>query len=83
MIHKNVLWRDGLWREENFPKTMIMKVSGVYSDPIQTSKMEPFEKLVNGSKPIIIFAISNVLDIQLGSEYASDPFSFNTLKLNS
>ena len=66
-----------------FPKNYDHEGSGVYSDPIQTSKMEPFEKLVNGSKPIIIFAISNVLDIQLGSEYTSDPFSFNTLKLNN
>ena len=46
--------------------------SQVYNETIQTSKIEPFVKLVNGWKPLIIFAKRFILDIWLGSEYASD-----------
>ena len=43
----------------------------VYSEPRRTSKMEFFEKIVNYFQPLIIFAKSSILDIRLGSEYAS------------
>ena len=46
--------------------------SQVYNETIQTSKIELFVKLVNGWKPLIIFAKRFILDIWLGSEYASD-----------
>ena len=42
-----------------------------YSEPFQISKMEHFAKLVNGSKLITIFAKRSLLDLSLGSEYAS------------
>ena len=34
--------------------------------------MEIFEKIVNGFKPVTIFAKRSILDYWLGSEYASD-----------
>ena len=39
-----------------------------YSEPSGTSKMEFFAKIVNGWKPLTIFAKSSILDIRLGSE---------------
>ena len=42
-----------------------------YSEPIQTSKMELFGKIVNGFSPLTIFAKSYILDVWLGSENAS------------
>ena len=37
----------------------------------QASKMKPFAKLVNGFKPLTTFAKTSILDLWLGSEYAS------------
>ena len=37
----------------------------------QASKMKPFAKLFNGFKPLTTFAKTSVLDVWLGSEYAS------------
>ena len=34
-------------------------------------KIEPFAEIVNGKKPLIIFAKRSVLDVLPGSEYAS------------
>ena len=42
--------------------------SQVYNETIQTSKIELFVKLLNGWKPLIIFAKRFILDIWLGSE---------------
>ena len=43
----------------------------VYSEPFQTSKMEFFVKIVNGSKPLTIFVKYSILDVWKGSECAS------------
>ena len=37
----------------------------------QTSKMELFVKIVDGWRPLAIFAKSTIVDIWQGSEYAS------------
>ena len=37
--------------------------SDAYSEPYQTSKMECFAKIVNGLKPLAIFAKISILDI--------------------
>ena len=42
-----------------------------YSKPCQTSKMECFAKIVNGSKLKNYFVKHSILDISQGSEYAS------------
>ena len=42
----------------------------LYSEPCQTSKMELFLKIINGRKPLTIFAKSSILDVWLGSERA-------------
>ena len=34
------------------------------------AKIEPFTEIVNGKKPLIIFAKRSVLDVLPGSEYA-------------
>ena len=44
---------------------------GVYSKPSQTSKMERFAKIVNVIHLLAIFAKSSILDVWLGSEWAS------------
>ena len=46
---------------------LILEVS---SEPCQTSKMEFFVKIVNGLKPVVIFARKSILDIWQGSEYS-------------
>ena len=46
-------------------------VSEAYSEPSQTSKIELFEKVVNGFQPLTIFEKSSILDVWQGSEYAS------------
>ena len=43
----------------------------VYSEPSQTSKMEFFAKLGESFQSLTTFAKSSILDICLGSEYAS------------
>ena len=42
-----------------------------YSEPSQTSEMEIFAITVNHFKPLTIFGKSSILDVWLGSEYAS------------
>ena len=47
--------------------------SQAYSEPCQTSKVEPFAKIVNGFKKITIFkrnSVSEIFDV-LDFEYAS------------
>ena len=48
-------------------------ISEAYSEPSWTSKMDLFAKIVNGWTPLTIFAKRSILDVRLGSEYASDP----------
>ena len=47
-------------------------VAEAYSEPSRTSKMQLFAKIVNGFQPLIIFAKSFILDVQLGFEYVSE-----------
>ena len=49
-------------------------MSEAYSEPGQTSKMELFAKIVRGFQPLIFYAKSSVLDVSLGSGYASGYF---------
>ena len=44
--------------------------------------MEHFAKIVNGFNPLTIFAKRSILDIRLGSEYASDGY-LRSSKTNS
>ena len=48
----------------------IMLTPESHSEPSQTSKVELFVKIVNGSKSLIVFARSSILDDWFGSEYA-------------
>ena len=41
-----------------------------HSEPSQTTKVELFAKIVNGSKSLIVFAGSSFLDDWFGSKYA-------------
>ena len=41
------------------------------SEPSQTSKMELVAEIINCFKPLTIFAETFILDVLLGSEYAS------------
>ena len=40
--------------------------------PSQTSKMLLFAKIINCIQPLAVFAKSSILDVLLGSEYASE-----------
>ena len=47
-------------------------MSEAYLEPLQTSKMKKlFAKIVNGFKPLTVFAKSSILDVCNGSKYAS------------
>ena len=51
--------------------------AAAYSEPMQTSKMECFSKIVNGLKPLTIPEKKNsILDACSGSKYATDMFCF-------
>ena len=54
---------------------MKQRVSEVYPELSQTSKMELFAKIVNGLNLLIIFVKSSILVVRLCSEYASE-FSY-------
>ena len=47
-----------------------LKTPKAYSEPSQTSKIEPFAKIVYGFQLLTIFAKRSILDFWLGSEYA-------------
>ena len=49
------------------------------SEPCQASKMERFAKIVNGDKPLTIFARLCILDVCQSSEYASVAGQFPTM----
>ena len=52
-----------------------------YSEPSRTSEIKHVAKIVNGFQPLTIFAECSILDVRLGSEYAS--FSSHSHKLNN
>ena len=45
--------------------------SDAHSEPSEASKMEVFAKIVSNWKPLTVFIKSSMLDVWLGSEYAS------------
>ena len=47
-------------------------VSETYWEFCQTCKMERFAKIINGWKPLIIFAKRSILDVWQNSHYASE-----------
>ena len=47
------------------------RIPETHFESIQTSKMELFAVIVHGFQPLTIFARSFILDVWLGSEYAS------------
>ena len=51
-----------------------------YSEPSRTSKMELFAKIVKGFLPLTTFAKTSILDVPLGSEYASRMFNLSWRK---
>ena len=60
----------------NFPKEE-------YWEPSQTSKMKLFVQIVNGLQPLTIFAKSSILDIWVGTEYATaQSYVLKTLLIN-
>ena len=48
------------------------------SESFQTSKMEPFAKILKNEKPLTIFVKTSILDVEQGSEYASELASIVT-----
>ena len=59
-----------------------LKIPKAFSKPSQTSKVQTFAEIVNSKQPLTIFAKSNILDVRMGSEYASTssfPGMFNIL----
>ena len=46
----------------------------VYSEPSRTSKVVLFAKIVNGFHLLTIFAKGSILDVRMGSEYASTSY---------
>ena len=52
-------------------KKTISKSTQTYSQPCLAFRIEAFAKLNNGFKPLTSFARSTILDVWLGSEYAS------------
>ena len=52
-----------------------MKKAEVYSKPSQLIKVESFPKMAIRWKPLTIFAKNSILDVWLGSEYASKKIS--------
>ena len=55
---------------KNFQKT-----AEVYLEPSQTSKMEPFVKMMNGLMPLTMFTKSFILDVPLASKNATKSFN--------
>ena len=53
---------------------MLSKPLEARSEPCQTSKIERLAKIVNGQKPLTIFAKNSILDVRQGFEYAYDLF---------
>ena len=41
----------------------------VYSEPCEISKIELYEKIVNGEKPLTIFSKSSILNVWLAFHY--------------
>ena len=70
---------------------MKQRVSEVYSEPSQTSKMELLVKIVNSRNPLIIFVKCSIFDCVLNTPLALDvnevcfgdePISLIRMKIN-
>ena len=56
----------------SFALFRIVRTAEVYSRPSRTSTMELFAQIVKDFQLLTIFIKSSILDIRLGSEYASE-----------
>ena len=54
----------------------------VYLEPIQTSKIELFVKIVNSLMPLTILTKSSILDVWLGSKNATKSFNKSFCEFN-
>ena len=62
----------GVFNFKNILKPVfVTQKNKAYSETYQTPKMELFVKIVDGWRPIAIFAKSSIWDAWQGSEYAS------------
>ena len=63
-----------------FQLILVKKEKGteVNTEPTRATKMQLFAKIVNGFQMQSIFAKSYILDVRLGSGYASDKDNENT-----
>lgn len=50
----------------------MLQIAEAHAEPSQTYKMELFTGILNDRKPLKIFAKSFILDIWLGSDYATE-----------
>ena len=68
-------WCEAHDKMRNDTKKVLIGVLGiiakVYSEPSWTYKIELFAKMFNSWKSLTIFAKNSILDVRLGSEYAS------------
>ena len=76
MWRKHVKWK---WTKLTWKEKFICVGIYIYiynteanSESSQTSEMEFFVKTVTGWKPLTILAKSSILDVSVGSEYASE-----------
>ena len=60
----------------DFKKNNTTSRPEAYSKTSQTSKIELFKKIVNGWKPLTIFAKSFILDVLLGSGHTFAVISY-------
>ena len=56
---------------ENSKEKVSSEILEAYSEPCETSKMELFRKIGNGSKPLPSIIKSFILDVSQGSKYTS------------
>ena len=54
-----------------YRETSVLHAAETYLEPSQTSKIESFVEMFSGFEPSTIFANSFILDVWLGSKYAS------------
>ena len=73
-------WFSIAMHSEKFPMFWLLN-SKAYSEPSHKSKMGLFSNVVNGWKPLTIFAKSSLVDAWLGSEYTSETYHKLACKL--
>ena len=71
----NVSWVMIKIKLRLFLTILLVQKAEAYLKSCQTSRMELLVKIVNGWKPLSIFAKSSILDVWHGFEYASNKFT--------